>query len=165
MSTSAHDAEWMENVTYDELQVGQSQQLTRTVTQEDVRAFAAVSGDINPAHLNEAYANETMFKGVIAHGMFAGALISALFGTRFPGPGTIYLGQELKFIRPVRIGDTLTVEATVKEKDDVKKRVVMDCVVSNQNGEGVLKGVARLMPPTEKVRVRAVNAPQIELVE
>ncbi len=165
MNTLAHDTAWMENVTYDELQIGQSQQLQRAVTLEDVQAFAAISGDINPAHLNEEYANETMFKGVIAHGMFGAALISALFGTRFPGPGTIYLGQELKFTRPVRIGDTLTVAATINEKDDVKKRVVMDCVVTNQNGEVVLKGVARLMPPTEKVRVRTVNAPQIELVE
>jgi len=165
MNTNAPDLEWMENVTYDELSVGQSARLLRTVTLEDIQAFAAVSGDINPAHLNPEYADDTMFHGVIAHGMLGAALISALFGTQFPGPGTIYLGQELVFTKPVRIGDTLTVLATVKEKDDAKKRVAMDCLVTNQKGDVVLKGVARLMPPTEKVRVPRVNAPQIQLFD
>ncbi|BBL26289.1 MULTISPECIES: bifunctional enoyl-CoA hydratase/phosphate acetyltransferase [Comamonas] len=160
-----HIDEWMENVTYDELSVGQSARLVRTVTLEDIQAFAAVSGDINPAHLNAEYADATMFHGVIAHGMLGAALISALFGTQFPGPGTIYLGQELKFTKPVRIGDTLTVLATVTEKDDEKKRIAVDCQVSNQKGEVVLKGVARLMPPTQKVRVPRVNAPQIQLFD
>jgi len=165
MNTNAPDLEWMENVTYDELKVGQSARLLRTVTLEDIQAFAAVSGDINPAHLNPEYADETMFHGVIAHGMLGAALISALFGTEFPGPGTIYLGQELVFTKPVRIGDTLTVLATVKEKDDAKNRVAMDCLVTNQKGDVVLKGVARLMPPTKKVRVPRVNAPQIQLFD
>jgi len=165
MNTNAPDIEWMENITYDELSLGQSARLLRTVTLEDIQAFAAVSGDINPAHLNAEYADATMFHGVIAHGMLGAALISALFGTQFPGPGTIYLGQELKFTKPVRIGDTLTVLATVSEKDDAKKRVAMDCVVTNQNGEIVLKGLARLMPPTEKVRVPKINAPSIQLFD
>lgn len=165
MNTNAPDLEWMENVTYDELSLGQSARLLRTVTLEDIQAFAAVSGDINPAHLNSEYADATMFHGVIAHGMLGAALISALFGTQFPGPGTIYLGQELKFTRPVRIGDTLTVLATVSEKDDEKKRVKMDCLVTNQKGETVLKGAAHLMPPTHKVRVPKVNAPQIQLFD
>ncbi|MBP7545468.1 MAG: MaoC family dehydratase N-terminal domain-containing protein, partial [Acidovorax sp.] len=153
---------WMENVTYDELSVGQSARLLRTVTLEDIQAFAAVSGDINPAHLNPEYADATMFHGVIAHGMLGAALISALFGTQFPGPGTIYLGQELKFTKPVRIGDTLTVLATVAEKNDEKKRVKMDCLVTNQHGEVVLKGEANLMPPQQKVRVQRINAPQLQ---
>ena len=165
MNTNASDIEWMENVTYDELSVGSSARLLRTVTLEDIQAFAAVSGDINPAHLNPEYADATMFHGVIAHGMLGAALISALFGTQFPGPGTIYLGQELKFTKPVRIGDTLTVLATVSEKDDEKKRVKMSCLVTNQKGETVLKGDANLMPPTQKVRVPKVNAPQIQLFD
>ncbi|WP_404301475.1 bifunctional enoyl-CoA hydratase/phosphate acetyltransferase [Alicycliphilus denitrificans] len=165
MNTNISDLEWMENVTYDELSVGQSARLLRTVTQEDIQAFAAVSGDINPAHLNPEYADATMFHGVIAHGMLGAALISALFGTQFPGPGTIYLGQELKFTKPVRIGDTLTVLTTVSAKDDEKKRVEMDCLVTNQKGEVVLKGVARLMPPTQKLRVPKINAPQIQLFD
>src|SRR5574344_843009 len=156
---------WMENVTYDELSVGQSARLLRTVTLEDIQAFAAVSGDINPAHLNPEYADATMFHGVIAHGMLGAALISALFGTQFPGPGTIYLGQELRFTKPVRIGDTLTVLATVSEKNDEKKRIKLDCQVSNQHGEVVLKGEANLMPPTQKVRVQRVAAPNIQLYD
>ena len=165
MNTQAPAMEWMENVTYDELEVGQSARLLRTVTLEDIQAFAAVSGDINPAHLNAEYADATMFHGVIAHGMLGAALISALFGTQFPGPGTIYLGQELKFTKPVRIGDTLTVVATVTEKDNEKKRVKMDCLVTNQKGEVVLKGEAKLMPPTQKVKVPTVHAPQIQLFD
>lgn len=165
MNTNVPDLEWMENVTYNELAVGQTARLLRTVTLEDIQAFAAVSGDINPAHLNAEYADATMFDGVIAHGMLGAALISALFGTQFPGPGTIYLGQELKFTKPVRVGDTLTVLATVSEKDDEKKRVKMDCLVTNQKGEVVLKGEAKLLPPTQKVRVPKVNAPQIQLFD
>ena len=165
MNTNAPHIEWRENVTFDELSVGLSARLVRTLTLEDIQAFAAVSGDINPAHLNAEYADASMFHGVIAHGMLGAALISALFGTRFPGPGTIYLGQELKFTKPVRIGDTLTVLATVAEKDDEKKRVQMDCLVTNQKGEVVLKGEAKLMPPTQKVRVPKVNAPQIQLFD
>lgn len=164
-NSNANDALWMENVTYDELSVGQSARLVRTITLEDIHAFAAVSGDINPAHLNAEYADATMFHGVIAHGMLGAALISALFGTQFPGPGTIYLGQELKFTKPVRVGDTLTVVATVAEKNDEKKRVRMDCQVSNQKGEVVLKGDANLMPPTQKVRVPVINAPQLQLFD
>ena len=160
-----HIEQWMENVTYDELSVGQSARLVRTVTVEDIQAFAAVSGDINPAHLNAEYADATMFHGVIAHGMLGAALISALFGTQFPGPGTIYLGQELKFTKPVRIGDTLTVLATVTEKDDEKKRIKLDCQVTNQKGDVVLKGEAKLMPPTQKVKVPVVHAPQIQLFD
>ena len=159
------DGLWMENITYDELAVGHSARLVRTVTLQDIQAFAAVSGDINPAHLNPEYADATMFHGVIAHGMLGAALISALFGTQFPGPGTIYLGQELKFTKPVRIGDTLTVLVTVSEKNDEKKRIKMDCLVTNQSGETVLKGEANLMPPTKKVRVQRIDAPQIQLYD
>ena len=131
--------EMIENVTYDELFVGQNARLLRTLTLEDIQAFAAVSGDTNPAHLDPEYANDTMFHGVIAHGMWGGALISALLGTKFPGPGTIYLQQDLHFSRPVRIGDTLSVVATVTSKDDEKKRVELDCLVENQKGEKVWK--------------------------
>ena len=97
--------------------------------------------------------------------MWGGALISALLGTQFPGPGTIYLEQNLKFVKPVRIGDTLTVTATVVSKDDEKKRAELDCQVINQKGAVVLHGTARVMPPTEKVRLPKINAPQIQLFD
>ena len=161
----APNTEWLENVTYDELSVGQSARLLRTLTQADIQAFAAVSGDTNPAHLNPEYANDTLFHGVIAHGMWGGALISALLGTQFPGPGTIYLEQVLHFTKPVRIGDTLTVTVTVASKDDEKKRIELDCVVTNQKGQSVLHGTARVMPPTQKVRIPKINAPQIQLFD
>jgi len=97
--------------------------------------------------------------------MFGAALISALLGTRFPGPGTIYLGQEIKFTKPVRIGDRLTIQATVTSKNDEKQRIKMDCAVINQDGEVVLKGEAKLMPPSLKIRVPRIAGPQIVLVE
>lgn len=161
----APNTEWIENVTYDELSVGQSARLLRTLTQADIQAFAAVSGDTNPAHLNPEYANDTLFHGVIAHGMWGGALISALLGTQFPGPGTIYLEQVLHFTKPVRIGDTLTVTVTVASKEDEKKRIELDCSVVNQKGQSVLHGTARVLPPTTKVRIPKVNAPQIQLFD
>lgn len=157
--------EWLENITYDELRVGQSARLLRTLTLADIQAFAAVSGDTNPAHLDPEYANDTLFHGVIAHGMWGGALISALLGTQFPGPGTIYLDQQLHFAKPVRIGDTLSVTATVVAKDDAKKRVELDCQVTNQKGERVLHGVARVMAPTTRIRLPRINAPQIQLFD
>lgn len=159
------NVEWLENVTYDEITVGQSARLLRTLTLADIQAFAAVSGDINPAHLNAEYANDTLFHGVIAHGMWGGALISALLGTQFPGPGTIYLEQALHFTKPVRIGDTLAVTATVISKDDNRKQVELSCQVVNQKGDRVLHGTARVLAPTQKVRLPRINAPQIQLFD
>ncbi len=155
----------VENVTFDEIKLGQSARLLRTLTLADIQAFAAVSGDTNPAHLDAKYANDTLFHGVIAHGMWGGALISALLGTQFPGPGTIYLDQVLHFTKPVRVGDTLTVTATVVSKDEAKKSVELDCQVLNQKGERVLHGTARVLAPTEKVRLAHINAPQIQLFD
>ena len=164
MNSTAH-IEWIENHTYAELSIGQSARLLRTLTLADIQAFAAVSGDTNPAHLNQEYANDTLFHGVIAHGMWGGALISALLGTQFPGPGTIYMEQNLHFTRPVRIGDTLTVVATVLTKDDEKNRVELDCQVTNQRGERVLFGTAKVLAPTQKVRLPKVDAPLIQLFD
>ncbi len=159
------NSDLIENVTYNEITLGQSARLLRTLSLNDIKAFAAVSGDTNPAHLDAAYANDTLYHGVIAHGMWGGALISALLGTHFPGPGTIYLDQVLHFTKPVRIGDTLTVTATVISKDDARKSVELDCQVLNQKGERVLHGTARVLAPTEKVRLPHVNAPQIQLYD
>ncbi len=159
------NTDMIENVTYDEISVGQSARLLRTLTLADIQAFAAVSGDTNPAHLNAEYANDTLFHGVIAHGMWGGALISALLGTQFPGPGTIYLEQALHFTKPVRIGDTLTVTATVLTKDDAKKRLELDCQVVNQKGDRVLHGTAKVLAPSVKVRLPRVSAPLIQLFD
>ena len=169
MSSSPTDTlnepDMIENVTFDELQIGQTARLVRTLSQDDIRAFAAVSGDTNPAHLDQAYADASMFHGVIAHGMWGGALISAVLGTTLPGPGTIYMEQSLRFSRPVRIGDTLTVTVTVLTKEPEKKRVELDCVVTNQHGDKVLSGVAKVLAPTEKVRQPRIHAPHIQLFD
>ena len=159
------NTDMIENVTYDEISVGQSARLLRTLSLADIQAFAVVSGDTNPAHLNAEYANDTLFHGVIAHGMWGGALISALLGTQFPGPGTIYLEQVLHFTKPVRIGDALTVTATVLTKDDAKKRLELDCQVVNQKGDRVLHGTAKVLAPSVKVRLPRVNAPLIQLFD
>ena len=155
--------EMIENVTYDEISIGQVARMSRQLTIADIQAFAAVSGDTNPAHLDADYANDTVFHGVIAHGMWSGALISALLGTEFPGPGTIYVNQDLHFIRPVRIGDTLTVTVTVSAKEDAKKRLTLDCDVINQHGEKVVTGVAIVMAPSQKVKRPRSFAPHIQL--
>jgi phosphate acetyltransferase len=155
----------IENTTYDELSIGQSATLTRTLTLNDIRAFAAVSGDTNPAHLDPAYAEQTLFHGVIGHGMWGGSLISAVLGTQFPGPGTIYLHQDLDFTKPVRIGDTLQVTVTVSTKDDLKKRVELQCEVRNQHDEIVLRGMARVIAPVQKVRRPKIATPQIRLFD
>lgn len=159
------NTEWQENVTFDELYVGQSKRLFRTLSLDDIKAFAAVSGDTNPSHLDPEYANDSLFHGVVAHGMWSAALISALLGTQFPGPGTVYVDQSLHFVRPVRVGDTLSVVATVTAKHDTNKHVELDCQVTNQRGERVLCGMAKVLAPTEKVRLPKVSAPQIQLFD
>lgn len=157
--------EFTENVTFEEIHLGQSARLVRTLTLQDIQSFAAVSGDTNPAHLDPAYADASLFHGIIAHGMWGGALISALLGTVFPGPGTIYLDQQLHFSHPVRVGDTLTVSVTVSALDSGKQRVELDCLVVNQNGESVLQGLARVIAPVKKVRIPRTEAPQIQLFD
>ena len=164
-TTNDPNNEWLENYPYDDIVVGQSARMARTLTLADIQAFAAVSGDTNPAHLDPEYANATLFHGVIGHGMWGGALISSLLGTVFPGPGTIYLEQNLHFSRPVRIGDTLNVVVTCTAKHDDKKTLDLDCVLINQKGERVLYGTARVMAPTEKLRMPRVHAPHISLFD
>ena len=159
------DSELIENYTFPEIKLGQSARLLRTLTVEDISAFAAVSGDTNPAHLDPAYANDTLFHGVIAHGMWSGALISALLGTQFPGPGTIYQDQALHFVKPVRIGDTLTVTVTVTSMNAANHSLELDCEVINQRGDRVLSGVAKVLAPSIKVRLPRVEAPQIQLFD
>ena len=165
MNTPNLAPDLVENTTFDELTVGQTASLVRTLTLQDIQAFAAVSGDTNPAHLDPAYAADTLFHGVIAHGMWSGALISGLLGTEFPGPGTIYVDQELHFQRPVHVGDTLVVKATVRAKNPANQQVELDCDVSNQRGERVLHGLARVVAPTRKLKLPRVTAPRIQLYD
>lgn len=152
----------LENRCYDELRVGDSASLTRELSKADIELFAILSGDVNPAHLDEAYARDTPFHKVIAHGMWGGTLISTVLGTKLPGPGTIYVGQQLRFVRPVNVGDIITVKVTVKEKRD-KNMVLLDCLCSNQLGKPVITGEAEVMAPTLKVTRAAQPLPELLL--
>ena len=136
----------MQGLFLEDLSIGQSAEMAHTVTDEDLRAFAAVSGDTNPVHLDEAYAASTIFKTRIAHGMLAASFISAVLGTRLPGPGAIYISQTLGFRRPVRIGDEVLTRATVQAIDAEKARVTL-ATVCEVAGKTVLEGEAVVMVP------------------
>jgi phosphate butyryltransferase len=162
MTTPADDA-FVENRTFDELRVGDTASTTRAVTAEDVQLFAAVSGDVNPAHMDPAYAQNDIFHRVIVHGMWGGALISSVLGVKLPGPGTIYLDQSLKFTRPVDIGDTITATVAVVEKKSSHEIVLLDCRCTNQRGEEVISGQAVVKAPSEKVRRPRPALPEVRL--
>jgi len=132
---------------FEDLSVGQAATLGKTITEADLLLFAGVSGDTNPAHMDEEYAAGTRFKGRIAHGMLTGALISALFGTKLPGPGCIYKSQALRFKAPVRIGDTVRVKAEVIDLDANKKSAVFR-TTATVGGKLVVDGEATLMVPS-----------------
>jgi len=156
---------FIENRTFDEIAQGETAALTRTLSREDIELFAVMSGDVNPAHLDEEYAHSDMFHQIIAHGMWGASLISALLGTKLPGPGAIYLEQTLRFRRPVMIGDTITVSVTAVEKDSERKRITLDCRCVNQRGEAVIDGIAKVIAPAEKVRRPRVTLPTVRLYE
>ncbi len=131
----------------DDLRVGDVAEFSKTITEADVVLFAGVTGDLNPAHVDQVWAEGTMFKGRIAHGMLSAGLISAVLGMQLPGPGTIYLSQELRFLAPVRIGDTVTARVEVEELIHGKNRVRLRTSCRNQEGTQVVDGVAWVMPP------------------
>jgi phosphate acetyltransferase len=152
---------FIENLTFDEMIVGETASLSHTVTQRDIDLFAIATGDVNPAHVDPVYAETDMFHHIIIHGMWGAGLISAVLGTKLPGPGTIYLGQELRFLQPVSIGDTMTATLTVREKKPAKSDVTLDCVCTNQRGETVITGTAYTRAPTTKVRRPRVALPYV----
>jgi len=133
----------------EDLQPGMSASVAKTVTEADILMFAGVSTDVNPAHLNEEYAKDTQFGGRIAHGMLSASFISAVLANKLPGPGTIYMGQTLKFRAPVRIGDTVTATVTVKEVVADKRRCVLDSVCT-VNGKVVIDGESTMYCTTER---------------
>jgi len=134
----------------DEIVVGDSAEFTKTVSESDVYLYAGVTGDLNPAHINEPYAANTFFKGRIAHGMLLGGFISAVIGMQLPGPGTIYIKQEMSFLAPVKIGDTITARAEIKEVIKEKNRLILQTTCTNQDGILVLNGEAMVSPPKKK---------------
>jgi len=136
----------MTGKTIGEITVGDSAEFAKTVSEADIYLFAGVTGDFNPAHLNEAYAETTFFKTRIAHGMLSAGFISAILGTKLPGPGAIYMEQTLKFLAPVRIGDTITARVEALEIDEKENRVRFSTTCRNQEETIVLDGEALISP-------------------
>ena len=133
----------------EDIEMGMTRHLRKVVTDRDIEMFAEVSTDRNPVHLDEDYAQETIFEGRIAHGMLTAGLISAVIGEQLPGHGTVYLGQSLKFLGPVRPGDAVRAEVTVTDIDHAKRRVTLDCRCE-VDGKLVLAGDAKVLAPSRK---------------
>lgn len=135
-------------MTIDQLRVGQVHETNVTITEEMIERFAQATGDHNPIHVDEDYAKGTIFKARVAHGMLQAGILSGVLGTRFPGVGTIYLSQTLKFLKPVFIGDHITFRLKVVELLKEKNRIRLETVCFNQKGEITLTGDALVMPPS-----------------
>ncbi len=149
------------NRTFDELSIGDSSERKHSVTDRDLLLFATVSDDRNPLHLDDEFAATTPFKGRIAHGMLTGAFISAALAMDLPGPGTVYLSQDLAFKRPVKLGDDVTVTLTVMDKRETKNIVVLKSVVTNQNGKVVVTGTATVIAPKESMTIDMPPLPPV----
>ncbi|WP_319244473.1 MaoC family dehydratase [uncultured Propionivibrio sp.] len=134
----------------DEIEVGDKAYFAKTISEYDVYQFASVTCDFNPAHINEAYAADTFFKHRIAHGMLTLSLVSNILGTQFPGPGTIFVSQNVRFLAPVFIGDTIEMVVAAVELDRARNRMTFSCEGVNQNGVKVLEGDGVVMPPKKR---------------
>ena len=153
----------LSNYTYEEITIGQTASYSKLIEEQDLVLFAAVSGDVNPVHLDAAFAANTPFKERIAHGMLTGAVISAALAMELPGPGTVYVGQTLRFRLPVKIGDTVTVRLEVTDKKDRRKLVTLDCKAYNQDDKLVASGTAEVMAPSEQLTLQRPDVPRISL--
>ena len=143
--------EYLENRTFDEIQVGDSAALTRTLTERDIMLFAVMSGDINPAHVDPEYAKNSQVREVIGHGMWSGALIpTVLSGTQFPEQGTIYLAQDLRFRVPVAVGNSITVKLTATARDVEKGLSTFETECVNQEGKVAVSGTAHVIAPRQE---------------
>ena len=127
---------------YSDIKMGQTAEVTRTITENDIQVFGDLSGDYNPLHFNEEWAKTTMFGGRIAHGILSASYISTTIGMYLPGPGTIYMSQSMRFLGPVRIGDTITAHVEVVSLNDEKQRVTLKTTCTNQDGKVVVDGEA-----------------------
>ena len=131
----------------EQIEVGDADEFTKTISESDIYLFAGVTGDLNPAHINETYAKDTFFKSRIAHGMLLAGFISAVIGMKLPGPGAIYIRQELKFLAPARIGDTITARVEVTHIRAEKNRITLKTTCTNQDDTLVVDGEAPISPP------------------
>ncbi len=151
------------NRTLAELAIGDTASLERTLTAEDIQLFAVMSGDASPAHFSPHDAAVMPAQGVIAHGMWGGALIASLLATRLPGPGSVYLAQTLRFAAPVRVGDTLAIEVVVRAIDTASRQVTLACHATNARGETVIEGEATVLAPTDRIEHAAATLPEVRL--
>jgi len=144
MKRCSEGAIMVTELAYAEIKIGDEASFSKTITEADIVNYAGTTGDFNPIHIDAEYARQSLFKERVAHGMLVSGLISAVLGTQLPGPNSIYLGQDLKFTAPVKIGDTVTAVVTVKEKRDDKRIITLGTTVSNQRHEVVVDGTAVL---------------------
>lgn len=135
----------MQELTYDEIKVGDQASFTKTISESDIYQFAGITGDFNPLHVDKEFASHSLFKERIAHGILTAGFISSVIGMKLPGTNSIYLSQNLKFKAPVMIGDTVTAQVTVLEKIDKKKIILLQTTVVNQRGETIIEGDASVM--------------------
>lgn len=157
------DLRVLRNRIFNEIAIGDSASVERTLTVEDIQLFALQSGDLNPQHIDPEFAASTRFQGVIAHGMWGGALISGVLGTRLPGPGSVYRSQNLRFLGPIRVGDTLRISVTVSALDPAHKCVTLTCRCINQADELVIEGEAEVIAPTEHIELERATLPEVRL--
>jgi phosphate acetyltransferase/phosphate butyryltransferase len=155
---------FIENRIFDDIAIGDTAFITRRISLQDIELFSLISGDINPAHLDPEYAATDMFHHIISQGVLTAGLISAVLGTKLPGPGTIYLSQDLQFRAPVSPGDTITATVTVTSRAPEKHRLVLDCHCTNQDGLEVLRGIATVQAPVEKIHRAAMALPEVRLL-
>ncbi len=150
----------LSNRVFSEIQLGDSAESVHILVKKDIEFFARSSGDFNPYHLDDAFAKNAMFHGIVAHGLWTASRISAVLGTQLPGPGTIYLAQTLRFMRPVMLADTITAKVTVIKKFVRKPILLLSCQCTNQKNKIVLLGVAKVLAPTEKIHCESIMLPE-----
>ena len=151
----------LENKVFDDINIGDTAKIKRVLTKQNIQLFAMVTGDMNPAHLDENYAKTDIFHQIVGHGMWTGSMFSSLLGMYLPGPGTIYIRQDLKFLRPVKLGDEITASVKVTAKNEKNKHLTLETICVNHNGEKVIEGEAEVLAPTEKVKWQVTPLPNI----
>lgn len=157
------DLHVIRNRPFDAIAVGDSACIERTLQSEDIQLFAIMTGDVNPQHLDPEFAASTDFHGVIAHGMWGASLISAVLGTRLPGPGATYLAQSLRFVEPVRVGDRITITVTVTGRDEASKQITLRCECVNQSGQTVIEGEVTVRAATRQIERQRSTLPEVRL--
>lgn len=153
----------LRNIPYSQIEIEQQGEFSKTISHDDLVLFASVSGDHNPLHLNADFAASTQFGEPIAHGMLTAGIVSAALAQTLPGPGAIFVSQTLQFLRPVKPGDTVTVQLQVMEKFDKKKRLTINCTVINQAGKKVVSGEAVVIASDEQIVINAEQLPAITI--